>query len=399
MRIMSYSPSVEAYVAVSGKGGAISYYDISPDITRCSVSRKSDGTSTFDMRLQNKNGKYNNLFTPMDRITIYATKRGERCQLLTGYINTVTRFTLYPEDFSMSGNCSLYKLQNLWWDSGLVSSYKLLTDASEMSISKDWTNYSSLIYKLVCVVGGMPSNIMVGEVPQSVIDWARNIFAAKQSDYDDMRSNVEAFYEVLSKTNVQIASGSVDLINGDGLSMASKSYGDGASYHQQQGNGSNCGATAFTVALNMMLNLKGKDAYDNVDVWSSSAFGCDSTVNLDGKGYNFLVNEGLSSRISFYAYDGDITNTSQLQKELKSGHLVVISSGQTSKFLKNDGSYATYGFGHFIMFYGYDGSYYYCNDSACSADLGAGVMYSESAMQSWLDGRSYHAAAIMALRS
>ena len=207
MRTLSYSPSIEAYVAVSGKDGAVTYYDISPDISNCRVSRQENGISTFSIKLQNKGGKYNNLFTPMDRVTIYANKRGVKQQLLTGYINSVTRFTLYPQDFSISGSCSIYRLQKLYWDSGLVSSYSLFADGDELSISKNWTNYSSLIYKLVCVVGGMPSNILIGDVPQSVVDWAMALFAAKQSDYEDMRSRIEAFYEVLSSTNMGVVGG------------------------------------------------------------------------------------------------------------------------------------------------------------------------------------------------
>ena len=72
MRVLSYSPNIEAYVAVRTKDG-YAYYDISQDIVSCSVSRAENEASTFNIRLQNVGGKYNNLFTPMDRITIYAT--------------------------------------------------------------------------------------------------------------------------------------------------------------------------------------------------------------------------------------------------------------------------------------------------------------------------------------
>ena len=201
MRILSYSPSVEAYVAVTGRDGEVEYYDVSPDIISCSINRNEGSAATFSIRLQNKGNKYTNRFTPMARVTIYATKRGERFQMLTGYIQTVTKFTLYPQDFSMSGSCSIYKLQKTYWDPSLDASYKLLANADELSISKNWTDYSSMIYKLVCVVGGMPSNIIVGSVPQDIIDWAKELYAAKQTDADDMRSRIDAFYDMLSNTN------------------------------------------------------------------------------------------------------------------------------------------------------------------------------------------------------
>ena len=200
MRIESYSPSVEVYVAAIGKGGVAEYYDVSCDVTSCRVTRAENGISTFSVKLQNKNGKYNNRFLPMDVVTIYATKRGKRQQLLTGYINSVTRFTLYPQDFEISGSCSLYRLQKLYWDSGLLSSVQLLTEQREMSFDANWTNYTSLIYKLVCIIGGMPSNILVGDVPPDVIGWIRGLYAANQTAYDDIKGRVNAFYDMLTTT-------------------------------------------------------------------------------------------------------------------------------------------------------------------------------------------------------
>ena len=193
MRVLSYSPSVEAYVAASD-----GYYDLSPDIIRCNVSRQENGTSTFSLTLQNKNGKYNGRFMPMDRITIYATKRDKRQQLLTGYISTVTGYTLYPQDFSISGFCSLYQLQKTWWDSGLVKSQQLL-QRTDWYDSQD-AGMSSLVRRLITVIGGWnPSNVIIDEgVPHGILEWARELYNAKQTDYEYLKGSVEEFYAMLS---------------------------------------------------------------------------------------------------------------------------------------------------------------------------------------------------------
>ena len=99
MKILSYSPSVAAYACVFGEGGSRTYYDLTQDIVSCSVTRNVDTNSTFTITLANRKHKYNGLFSPMDAVTIFADKNGERTQLITGYMTNVTKFTLYEENF------------------------------------------------------------------------------------------------------------------------------------------------------------------------------------------------------------------------------------------------------------------------------------------------------------
>ena len=174
---------------------------------------------------------------------------------------------------------------------------------------------------------------------------------------------------------------------------------NGAKFQQQQGNSVNCGASAFTVSLNIMLGLTGSSAYNNLSVWSSSAFGSDSTVSIGEKGQAFLRDQGLSGKIKFEYAPNDITTTAQMKAELQKGNCVVVSSGGTSQFRNANGSTPrSYPDGHFIMFYNYSGGTYFANDSAVEAARGAGVPYSESQLKQWLDGRSYHTGAIMSKR-
>ena len=167
-------------------------------------------------------------------------------------------------------------------------------------------------------------------------------------------------------------------------------HSDGSFYHQLQGNGSNCGATAFIVGVNILLHSNMFN--DNVAVWSGPGFEGDSTTALGYKGAIWLAANGLSDQISVRTITGDIHTADELQYELEQGRVVVISSGSGSIWHYADGS-ATPGsfpYGHWIVFYCYQDGVFYANDSSASTRKGAGCPYTTVEMQRWLDGRSYH---------
>lgn len=391
MKTLAYSPFVEAYVAASDNG-AVRYYDVSEDIVAGSITRNQDATSTFDLSLANKNGKYNGKFMPMDRIVIYLAKEyGKGKKVLTGYISTVSAWTLYPQDFRMSGRCSLYRLQRLYWDPGLSESETLMK--RDVFDSKKWKGIGGEVEKMLTKVGGWPRDaISIGDIPDSVITWAKSLYATKVTDIQQAKDLSGQFYKMLSESG-PAASGFVSVEGGGNSSATSArprsgNFRDGADYFQVQKNGVNCGATAFTVCLNMILGLKGSGAFDNLAVWNSPSFGCDSTVNLAGKGRSFIAAQGLSSKVEMFDTSmPDATAPQQLKQELQSGHLVILSSGAAAHFLRTDGSYATYE-GHFIMFYNYSNGTYFCNDS--SSALGGGVPYSAADIQQFFNGRPGH---------
>jgi hypothetical protein len=171
---------------------------------------------------------------------------------------------------------------------------------------------------------------------------------------------------------------------------------DGEKYHQVQKNGVNCGATAFIVGVNIML---GEERFkDNEEVWASEAFGRDSTTNLAGKGSAWLRDNELDGELSFEEVKGDITKADELREQLEAGNVVVISSGSGSEWSRVDAAEPQAGLypdGHWIVFYGYLDGIFYANDSAVSAEKGAGCPYTEEQMQQWLDGRSTHFACVL----
>ena len=173
------------------------------------------------------------------------------------------------------------------------------------------------------------------------------------------------------------------------------SHTEGSKYHQVQGNGSNCGATAFIVGVNILL---GEERFkDNVEVWNGPGFNGDSTSILASRGKAWLIAHHLQNDISIGEPLGDVHKTTELQALLEEGYVVIISSGSGSNWQRADNTELVNGFpdGHWILFYLYEDGIFYANDSSVSADKGAGVPYNEKQMQQWLDGRGNHFTTIM----
>lgn len=216
MRTYHYSPSVKVYAAVVGKGGSISrYYDLSDDVTNCNVSRNSGAASTASVTLLNHSGKYNGVFSPFDLITVAATKNGEPIKLFTGYMTDVTRWTLYEQNFSISAKDCIYRLERLYFDPHLQAMRELM--AREYSGTDLWGGYGSEIYKLLNVVGGMsPRNIIIGEMPTGVISWAKEMYVAQKSDYEQSEQIVQDMFSSIMSSSGMIT-GSAANMSGDGM--------------------------------------------------------------------------------------------------------------------------------------------------------------------------------------
>ena len=198
MKILSYSPSIEVYVAVTGDGG-VSYYDVSPDVTRATVTLGADMAGRFAIHLQNRNGKYDDVFTPMDRVRIYLTKT-ERHAVLVGYIKSAPKFSLYRSEVTIQGRDTISRLQDLFWDPALYPSRRLLGYGGAAG---SWDE--GMANLLVRAAGYPPDMVRIGKIPQKVVDWAYGLYAAQQSEADQIRSMADEFHEMLSTTGPKLA--------------------------------------------------------------------------------------------------------------------------------------------------------------------------------------------------
>lgn len=125
MSTFVYSPGVKVYID-SYKLGAI--VDVSDSLTGCGMQRRGDGVSQFQFALSNPLRKYDNVFTPNDRLVV-VMKRLTWMRTLTGYLNQVPVFSSWPRDVNLSASCSLKRLQYFFWDPAMAASQELVRNS------------------------------------------------------------------------------------------------------------------------------------------------------------------------------------------------------------------------------------------------------------------------------
>lgn len=212
--VLTYTPMVSAQVRAQTAGG-YRYYDLTDDITNFSVTVNVDGCSTFSLTLQNDGGKYDGVFSPMDAIAIYLTKTS-RYQVLAGYVTRVPVFSLHSQPVIISGKDVLWRLQGLYWDSGLLASRELVTFQSADSSDQDGGYWRAAANVLMSVAGWPAERVSVGQIPTEVVEWALSMYDAKLADTQgaDMVNQIYQMLQVSGPTFTE-ATGDVSGLGGD----------------------------------------------------------------------------------------------------------------------------------------------------------------------------------------
>lgn len=175
--------------------------------------RRSDGVSTFNFDLNNPRRKYDNVFTPNDRV-IVMMKRLTWMRTMTGLLNSVPLITVWPRVVSMAASCSLKRLQYWTWDQYAPATQEMIRQALAASVA-DATNTDGGVTNVVLsilknVVGWPESKVHIARIPD---DWFK--IAYKVAEQVDQRAEqadalAEQFYATLGAGGsiAGIASGS-----------------------------------------------------------------------------------------------------------------------------------------------------------------------------------------------
>lgn len=328
MQVLSYSPKVEAYARV-GDGVVV---DLSQDIISAGVVREIDASSTFNITLQNKGGKYNGMFGCFDGIVIYATK-SERVKLFTGYITEFDVFKLYDADFKISGLCTLYRLQQLYWDPQLMSSQELMRN--DWSLAGGFDNgCMGVATRLLTNVAKWPEDGIFAQekIPDDVVAWATELYAMKADDMSQARQMVDEFYEILQTHGPKFSSTSTSAKSSGaaGESGGLKLSGDEAKASDDQkkiasvaisgtvpGEGGMCLGWVNQVyqAAGFVSGLLGSDGA--VDVWRGRASAASYSSDLSKIPLGAcLVGSGSGSAGAIYGHIGIYVGSGQVVSEV-----------------------------------------------------------------------------------
>lgn len=211
MSTLLYAPGVKVYVATE-KHGTL---DISNDLTRGTLVRRSDGVSTFNFGLQNARRKYDGVFAPNDRIAVMM-KRLTWLRVFTGYLNSVPLITGWPTEVQLAASCSLKRLQYWYWDPGLSASQTMVAqaitakkaDGTTADNNNDAGMTNAVLTILKNVVGWPEEKVHIAGIPQDWFKFAYKIAKdvdAKAEEADQLASQ---FYSILGGAG-QFSSGGV----------------------------------------------------------------------------------------------------------------------------------------------------------------------------------------------
>lgn len=164
MSTLVYSPGIQIRIATA-KHGII---DVSEDCVSGGIVLSENALHTFNFALLNQKRKYDGVFTPMDRISI-RMKRLRWMQIMSGYLTKVPHLTAFPGSVQVTGECSLKRLKNYFWDPGTTHSQLLLGDLQSGLGAENDQGLKDLFVRLVTDVTDWPAEkIHVADIPG---DW------------------------------------------------------------------------------------------------------------------------------------------------------------------------------------------------------------------------------------
>jgi hypothetical protein len=204
MSTLIYSPGVKVYIQTETHGTL----DISEDLTKGTLVRRSDGVSTFQFGLQNARRKYDGVFAPNDRIVVMM-KRFTWLRVFTGYLNSVPLVTGWPTEVNFTASCSLKRLQYWYWDPGLSASQTMVAQAltatkknadgttADANNNNDSGVTNAILTILNSVVGWPAEKIHIAGIPQDWFKFAQKIAADVDAKAEEADAIAAQFYDIL----------------------------------------------------------------------------------------------------------------------------------------------------------------------------------------------------------
>lgn len=201
-----YAPGCKVFIDTE-KHGVV---DVSDDLVSGQLVRRSDGVSSFSFSLQNPRRKYDQVFTPNDRISVQM-KRLTWVQVYTGYLNQVPLVTAWPRVVNLTSSCSLKRLQYWFWDPYAEATQRMveqaLIDANRTSGLTDGGMTNVVLSILKKVVGWPESKVHIGQVPAG---WFKSIEALAQqvnTDIDQVDAQVRQMIASIQTSSIGGTSG------------------------------------------------------------------------------------------------------------------------------------------------------------------------------------------------
>lgn len=179
MPVLLYAPGVKMAVSTVSHG----VIDLTDDLVRGRVTLTENALSSIDITVANHRRKYDGVFTPNDRFFIQMRRVGPYLPILSGYLNKVPKFSIYPRSVNLTGSCTLKRLQYHPWDPGAFESWLLIhnLDQSEDPANEVDAGIKGIVMTLLTQVGQWPADsIHIGRLPANWFTTIGDVFSKVQ---------------------------------------------------------------------------------------------------------------------------------------------------------------------------------------------------------------------------
>ena len=230
-----YTPDIAAYIEseLLAKDGTPAIIDVSEDIIDFNIQRNVNSTSTAELTLANPKWKYTPLRKPsdgwggdtspietMDKIVIYL-KRTDYIQVFSGYVTLAPILTLIPQPVRIRAHCTLYTVQNTYWDPNVPELQKwipgmLMSEGAANSQGGAWNAASfadggsaqGIVNLLTEIAGWDKSRVHVGGIPPQ---WVKEVVSG------DGGASVQSIYAETEYKSGALKSRLIKALDGGGI--------------------------------------------------------------------------------------------------------------------------------------------------------------------------------------
>lgn len=191
---------------------------MSNDVVNGQLTRRVDGVSDFQFTLLNPRRKYDQVFTPNDRITVLM-KRVTWVRVFTGYLNQVPLLTAWPRNVTLTASCSLKRLQYWYWDPESAYTQQMIMNALSAAAGTGQTDDGGMTNVVLSilknVVGWPESKVHIAQIPPDWFKVAYKIAESVNKDAEESDQLAQQFFQSLG------GSGTVGGSGGGSTSVAS----------------------------------------------------------------------------------------------------------------------------------------------------------------------------------
>lgn len=204
MSTFIYAPMVQVLIETGGNlnktNAKTQVLDVSDDLVSGQLTRRVDGVSDFSFTLTNSRRKYDQVFTPNDRITVLM-KRVTWVRVFTGYLNQVPLLTAWPRDVSLTASCSLKRLQYWYWDPESAYTQQMIMNALSAAAGTGQTDDGGMTNVVLSilknVVGWPESKVHIAKIPDDWFKIAYKIAEAVDKSADESDQLAQQFFQSL----------------------------------------------------------------------------------------------------------------------------------------------------------------------------------------------------------